>query len=271
MRFLVVGSEKDAAVGVALVDDLRQNAFDVDGKFNAIRSLDDLLGMSRDSTSPARALLLISNQDEVLFGSALTLDEVLARRDERGALVQGVLLQGSLSPSEQLTRVAEWRGAIPVSQAIQRLAHDRAKAERVETAPTGDDGDWRLHSAWSRLVRGGFLFVVVLSQFIGAQATSRLRWAAIFGAIAVSFASDVLEVRWKTAGISGPIGLRSLVIGLVLVIAGLTVMFICHWDMNSTCIGGLWLLACGDLVLTLGSRRNGSDGDLLSQQQRSAP
>jgi hypothetical protein len=271
MRFLVVGSEKDAVVGDALVDDLRQNAFEVDGKFNAIRSLDNLLGMLKDSTSPARALLLISNQDEVLFGSALTLDEVLARRDEHGALVQGVLLQGSQSPSEQLTRVAEWRGAIPVSQAIQRFAHDRAGAERVESAPPRDNGNWQLRSAWSRLVRSGFVLAFALTQLFRTQATSRLSWAAILGAFALIFLSDVLEVRWKAAGNSGPLGLRDLLIGGVLSVAGLTVIFICHWDMSSTCIGGLWLLACGDLVLTLGSRRNGSDGDSLTQRQRRVP
>jgi hypothetical protein len=271
VRYSVVGSEKDSAVGDALVDDLRQNAFEVDGKFNAIRSLDDLLGMLNDSTSPARALLLISNQDEVLFGSALTLDEVLARRDERGALVQGVLLEGSLSPSEPLTHVAEWRGAVAVSQVIRRLAHDRAGAEGVVIAPPRDNGNWQLRSAWSRLVRGGLVLVFALTQLFRAQATSRLRWAAILGAFALIFLSDVLEVRWKAAGNSGPLGLRDLLIGVVLAVAGLAVMFICHWDMSSTCIGGLWLLACGDLVLTLGSRRYGSDGDSLTQRQRHVP
>jgi hypothetical protein len=76
VRFSVVGSEKDAAVGDALIHGLRQNAFEVDAKFNAIRSLDDLPGVSRTSESPARALLLISRQGEVLFGSALKLADI---------------------------------------------------------------------------------------------------------------------------------------------------------------------------------------------------
>jgi len=271
VRYSVVGSEKDSAVGDALVDDLRQNAFEVDGKFKAIRSLDDLPGMSGTSNSSARVLLLISSRDEVLFGSALKLDEVLARRDEHGALVQGVLLEGSLSPSEPLTRVAEWRGAVPVSRAIQRLAHDRAGAEGVVIAPPSDDGNWQLRSARSRAVRGGLVLVLALTQLFRAPTTSRLQWAAVLGALALIFLSDVLDVRRKAAGNRGPLGHRDLLIGAVLAVAGLTVMFTCHWDMSSTCIGGLWLLACGDLVLTLGSRRNGSDGVSLTQRQRRVP
>lgn len=261
VRFVVIGSERDSIAGRELIARLKDNAFDVDGGFRTIRSLDEVTDVVSRSTSTTRVLLLLSNDAGALFGSAVRLDEALAQRNGSEVSVQGVLLEEARRPDPAIQQLAAWRGAVPPSRLVHDLVQARIDAARPRTPAPDDDHQGWDSSAGSRAIRSAFWLLFSLVALAKSGAGSILPVLAGVGAIVVILACDVTEVRWRMMSTRRQVDPRAGAVGSVLFIVGVTILITAARKSLWFSISGLWIAALGNLIVTFGPQRSPSRRD----------
>lgn len=249
MRFVVIGSQRDSIAGRDLIARMKENAFEVDGGFRTIRSLDEVTDVVTRSTSPTRVLLLLSNDEGALFRSAVRLDEALTQRNGTAVAVQGVLMEKARRPDPAIQQLAAWRGAVPLSQVVHDLVQARIDAARPRTPPPEDDEDGRVSSAGSRALRSALLLLLSLSALAKSGTDSISVVLACLGAIVVFLVCDLTELRWRMMSNRRRVDPRARVAGSILCIVGVTFLFTAARGSTWLSISGLWIAAVGYLIL----------------------